>query len=118
AVTGVQTCALPISIVQPLSGEYAGRRSLLEQLPFVIGYGVDLGLLVDIVRRFGAGAIHQVDLGTRTHRHRSLQELSPQALAIMQTAFVKAGIERAGAREATLVQPGLDALTLAFLERP
>jgi glucosyl-3-phosphoglycerate synthase len=106
------------SIVQPLSGEYAGRRSLLEQLPFVTGYGVDLGLLVDIARRFGVGAIHQVDLGTRTHRHRHLKELSPQALAIMQTAFVKAGLERAEAREATLVRPGLDPLTLRFVERP
>jgi glucosyl-3-phosphoglycerate synthase len=105
-------------IVQPLSGEYAGRRSLLELLPFATGYGVDLGLLVDVARRIGARAIHQVDLGTRTHRHRTLQELSPQALTIMQTAFVKAGIERAGAREATLVRAGLEPLTLAFAERP
>jgi glucosyl-3-phosphoglycerate synthase len=106
------------SIVQPLSGEYAGRRSLLELLPFATGYGVDLGLLVDIARRIGAGAIEQVDLGTRTHRHRNLQELSPQALAIMQTAFMKAGIERAGATEATLLRPGLESLTLAVVERP
>jgi glucosyl-3-phosphoglycerate synthase len=106
------------SIVQPLSGEYAGRRSLLELLPFATGYGVDLGLLVDIARRIGAGAIHQVDLGTRTHRHRNLQELSPQALAIMQTAFVKAGIDRPGATEATLLRPGLESLTLAVVERP
>jgi hypothetical protein len=105
------------SIVQPLSGEYAGRRSLLELLPFATGYGVDLGL-VDIARRIGAGAIHQVDLGTRTHRHRNLQELSPQALAIMQTAFVKAGIDRQGATEATLLRPGLESLTLAVTERP
>jgi glucosyl-3-phosphoglycerate synthase len=106
------------SIVQPLSGEYAGRRSLLEMLPFATSYGVDLGLLVDIARRIGADAIHQVDLGTRTHRQRTLQELSPQALAIMQTAFVKAGIERAGAREATLLRPGLESLTLVVADRP
>jgi glucosyl-3-phosphoglycerate synthase len=105
-------------IVQPLSGEYAGRRALLEMLPFATGYGVDLGLLVEIARRNGAGTIHQVDLGTRTHRHRTLQELSAQSLAIMQTAFVKAGIDLPGAAEATLMRPGLGPLTIAFTERP
>jgi glucosyl-3-phosphoglycerate synthase len=106
------------TVVQPLSGEYAGRRTLLEQLPFATGYGVDLGLLVDIARRGGASSIFQVDLGTRTHRHRTLQELSAQSLAIMQTAFVKAAIATAGARQATLVLPGLDPVTIAFGERP
>jgi glucosyl-3-phosphoglycerate synthase len=106
------------TVVQPLSGEYAGRRSLLERLPFATGYGVDLGLLVEIARRNGAGAIHQVDLGTRSHRHRTLQELSAQSLAIMQTAFVKAGIDHAGAAAATLMRPGLEPLVVAFTERP
>ena len=78
-------------IVQPLSGEYAGRREVLEAVPFVQGYGVDLGLLVDISHRFGMESIAQVDLGVRLHRNRTLDELSPQALAVMQTAFTKAG---------------------------
>ena len=73
------------SIVQPLSGEYAGRRSLLERLPFVQGYGVDLGLLIDIADAEGTEAIAQVDLGLRRHRNRSLEELGPQALAVLQT---------------------------------
>ena len=90
------------SIVQPLSGEYAGRRSLLERLPFVQGYGVDLGLLIDIAEVEGTEAIAQVDLGLRRHRNRSLEELGPQALAVLQTALGRA--ERTGP-PATLVRP-------------
>ena len=77
-------------VVQPLSGEYAGRRGLLESLPFVKGYGVDLGLLIDVAARRGRGAIAQVDLGTRVHRNRSLAELSPQATAVLQVALRRA----------------------------
>ena len=57
-------------IVQPLGGEYAARRDVLEVLPFVEGWGVELGLLIDIVDRFGRDAVTQVDLGTREHRNR------------------------------------------------
>ena len=104
-------------IVQPLSGEYGGRREVLEAVPFVQGYGVDLGLLIDISARFGPSAIGQVDLGVRVHRNRSLDELSPQALAIMQTAFSKAHL--AGiASAATLLRPGLDPLRMEHVERP
>src|SRR5262249_32338084 len=56
-------------IVQPLSGEYAGRRSVLESVPFVQGYGVDLGLLVDVHQGWGARAVAQVDLESRRHRN-------------------------------------------------
>ena len=51
------------TIVQPLAGEYAGRRDILEQVPFATGYGVDLALLIDISARFGMESIAQVDLG-------------------------------------------------------
>ena len=104
--------------MQPLSGEYAGRREVLEAVPFVQGYGVDLGLLIDISHRFGMESIAQVDLGVRLHRNRTLDELSPQALAVMQTAFTKAGSVLAPAELATLVRPGLPALTLEHVERP
>lgn len=80
-------------IVQPLSGEYAGRRELLEQVPFVQGWGVELGLLVDLVERFGPRALAQVDLDVRTHRNRPVAELAPQAMAILSTALRKAGVE-------------------------
>jgi glucosyl-3-phosphoglycerate synthase len=80
-------------IAQPLAGECAGRREVLEQLPFVQGYGVDLALLVDIAARWGADAIAQVDLGERVHRNRPLSELAPQAQAIMQTALARARLD-------------------------
>jgi glucosyl-3-phosphoglycerate synthase len=79
-------------IIQPLSGEYAGRREILEALPFVEGWGVELGLLVDLAQRYGADAITQVDLGVREHRNRPLDELGPQALAILLAALRRAGV--------------------------
>jgi glucosyl-3-phosphoglycerate synthase len=79
-------------IVQPLGGEYAARRRALEVLPFVEGWGVELGLLVDVVERFGRDAVAQVDLDVREHRNRPLDELAPQALAVMATALRRAGL--------------------------
>jgi glucosyl-3-phosphoglycerate synthase len=78
--------------VQPLSGEYAGRRSLLESVPFVEGYGVEIGLLIDLVSRFGMDAMAQADLGVREHRNRPLEELGPQAMAVLVTALRRAGV--------------------------
>lgn len=105
------------TIVQPLAGEYAGRREVLEAVPFVQGYGVDLGLLIDVSDRFGIGAIEQVDLGTRVHRNRTLDDLSPQALSIMQTVFHRASVDGA-AEPPVLVRPGFEPLALPFIERP
>ena len=104
------------SIVQPLSGEYAGRRSLLERLSFVQGYGVDLALLVDIADLDGTGNMAQVDLGTRRHRNRPLDQLGPQALAVLQTALRRSGTGFGG--EATLVRPDLDPVDVSVGERP
>jgi glucosyl-3-phosphoglycerate synthase len=70
--------------VQPLSGEYAGRRSALEQVPFYVGYGVETGLLLDLVERFGISSIAQVDLRRRIHHNQSLEALSRMAFAIIQ----------------------------------
>jgi glucosyl-3-phosphoglycerate synthase len=104
------------SIVQPLSGEYAGRRAVLESVPFVQGYGVDLGLVLDVQERWGAESFAQVDLESRIHRNRTLDELSPQALSIMQTAFARVGLP--ATRPATLERPGLPPLICAHVERP
>jgi glucosyl-3-phosphoglycerate synthase len=104
------------SVVQPLAGEYAGRRSLLERLPFVQGYGVDLGLLVDIAELEGTEVLAQVDLGTRRHRNRTLDELGPQALAVLQTALRRA--DPAAGGEATLVRPDLEPVVVGVGERP
>lgn len=73
-------------LVQPLSGEYAARRELLESLPFCTGYGVEFGLLVDVLAAVGVDAIAQVDLEERLHRHQSLHALSRMAAAIMHVA--------------------------------
>lgn len=71
-------------IIQPLSGEYAGRRSALEQVPFFCGYGVETGLLIDIFERFGLRAIAQTDLLERIHRNQPLPSLSKMSFAILQ----------------------------------
>ncbi|MFR9722683.1 glucosyl-3-phosphoglycerate synthase [Streptomyces sp. MS19] len=73
-------------VVQPLGGEYAARRSLLEQLPFPVGYGVELGLLIDTLHVAGLDAVGQVDVGVRKHRHQDGQALGRMATAIMRTA--------------------------------
>jgi glucosyl-3-phosphoglycerate synthase len=79
--------------VQPLAGEYAARRSILETVPFVEGWGVEIGLLLDVVHRFGIQSVTQVDLGVRSHRNRPLDQLGPQALAILATALRRAGLD-------------------------
>jgi glucosyl-3-phosphoglycerate synthase len=91
-------------IIQPLSGEYAGRREILEVLPFVEGWGVELGLLVDIAQRLGTDAITQVDLGVRQHRNRPLDELGPQALEILIAAARRAGVGDVAPLTAELVR--------------
>lgn len=103
-------------VVQPLSGEYGGRRSVLEELAFASGYGVDLGLLVDVMRTHGPRAVAQVDLGRRRHRHQTLEQLGPQALAVMHVALSRAGIDLPAT--ATLVRPGLQPTRSEFTECP
>ncbi|TDD93634.1 glucosyl-3-phosphoglycerate synthase [Actinomadura rubrisoli] len=81
-------------VVQPLGGEYAGRRALLERLPFVTGYGVELGLLLDVCQDSGLDAIAQVDLGRRVHSHQSTEALGAMSGQIMLTAWSR--LERQG----------------------
>lgn len=71
-------------LIQPLSGEYAGRRQALEQLPFFTGYGVETGLLIDTLETFGLQAIAQVDLLERIHHNQPLPSLSRMSFAIIQ----------------------------------
>jgi glucosyl-3-phosphoglycerate synthase len=70
--------------IQPLSGEYAGRREVLEQVPFFIGYGVETCLLIDIYEKFGLEIMAQVDLDRRVHRNRTLPTLTKMSFAILQ----------------------------------
>lgn len=74
--------------IQPLSGEYAGTREALEKVPFFTGYGVEMGLLIDIERKFGLESMAQVDLEAREHRNRPLHDLSKMSFEILQ-AFSK-----------------------------
>jgi glucosyl-3-phosphoglycerate synthase len=76
-------------IIQPLSGEYGGRRKALECLPFSSGYGVEIGLLIDMMEIYGLNAIAQVDLLERVHHNQLLESLSKMSFAIIQTVMRK-----------------------------
>jgi glucosyl-3-phosphoglycerate synthase len=76
-------------VLQPLSGEYAGRREALERATFYSGYGVETGLLIDIYEKFGLQSIAQVDLLERIHHNQHLEALSKMSFAIIQTVMHK-----------------------------
>ncbi|AQZ66278.1 glucosyl-3-phosphoglycerate synthase [[Actinomadura] parvosata subsp. kistnae] len=111
---------------QPLGGEYAARREVLEQVPFVTEYGVEFGLLVDLLQLVGLDAMAQVDLGHRTHTHQSIPALGRMAGQIMLTAWSR--LERQGRVLAseppahTLLQFGLEGdaglVDVGVAERP
>jgi GTP cyclohydrolase I len=105
---------------QPLAGEYAGRRTLLEALPMVEGWGVEVGLLIDAWRAVGMGALAQVDLGIREHRNRPLDELALSATAVMSTVLQRAGVVAEG--EAELLrfagEAGITGIPIPFVQRP
>jgi glucosyl-3-phosphoglycerate synthase len=73
-------------IVQPLAGEWAGRRSLLESVPVPVGYGIELAVLLDTAAAHGTGAIAQVDLGSRGHKHQASHDLAVMAAELMLVA--------------------------------
>ncbi len=106
---------------QPLGGEYAVRRQAVEQVPFVQGWGVEVGLLIDLSRRFGADRIAEADLGVRRHRNRPLEDLGPQALAILQTVMQRSGVNPPSAGDgwsARLRIPGVETQEVSLRERP
>jgi glucosyl-3-phosphoglycerate synthase len=72
--------------VQPLAGEIAAKRSLLERLAFPVGYGIEIAMLLDAHERVGIDAMAQADLGERQNRHQSLQALSAMALSVLVAA--------------------------------
>ena len=86
-------------VVQPLAGAQAGRRDLLERVPFVAGWGVELALLVDIVARFGPACLAQTDLGVVHHRNKALHALAPESAAILAVALQRAGLDGSGTWE-------------------
>jgi glucosyl-3-phosphoglycerate synthase len=82
--------------VQPLGGEYAGRRSALEQVPFVSGYGVEVGLLIDLLGLGGLSSLAQVDLGVRRHTSQSQEALGAMAGQVVSTVLARAECGRPG----------------------
>jgi glucosyl-3-phosphoglycerate synthase len=72
-------------ILQPLAGEVAARRELLQRLPFATGYGVEIAMLIDVWRAVGPQGIAQVDLEEHHNHHQPLSALSPMALTVLAT---------------------------------
>jgi glucosyl-3-phosphoglycerate synthase len=127
-----EICARPLinlffpelaGFAQPLSGEAAGRRDLLSSVPFFSGYAVELGLLIDLLRRAGLGALAQVDLGERRHQNQTTAALGAMASTITQAVLRRVADE--GRAPADLAASGLyarpdrdadDALSLTVLD--
>lgn len=105
-------------INQPLGGEYAIRRVAAEQVPFVRGWGVEVGLLIDVAARWGVEAIGQVELGKRTHKHRPLHELSIQASEILHIVLQRAGVPWQPEWSSLLVRQGFEDLNIKVEEMP
>ncbi len=76
------------AIIQPLSGEYAVRRQILEKIPFPVGYGVETAHLIDVYAQYGLEAFAQTDLDRRVHRHQEIRDLGKMSFGILQT-FIK-----------------------------
>jgi glucosyl-3-phosphoglycerate synthase len=108
---------------QPLAGEFAARRTLLERLPFMTGYGVEIGLLVDAYATEGLEGLAQVDLDVRQNAHQPLRRLAPMAAAVLRTVAIR--LERegrlSGELPASLLLPEageMRRITVEALERP
>jgi glucosyl-3-phosphoglycerate synthase len=115
-------------MIQPLSGEYAGRREHLEQIPFFTGYAVEIGHLIDLSDRLGLSGLGQVDLDIRFHRNQELEGLSKMSFVILQAVmkrleerrkvrlFAEMGSSMKLPRSAETL--GLEVIDLADAERP
>jgi glucosyl-3-phosphoglycerate synthase len=81
------------AVRQPLAGEVAARRELLERIPFASGYGVEIGMLIDVWREVGLDGIAQVDLDEHRNRHQPLAALTPMARTVLATIARRARAE-------------------------
>jgi glucosyl-3-phosphoglycerate synthase len=90
--------------VQPLGGEFAGRRELFKAVPFFTGYGVEIGMMIDIYKQVGLDGMAQVDLGSRQNRHQPLFSLTRMSSVVLRTLALREGI---GQRPADGNEPGL-----------
>lgn len=108
---------------QPLAGEIAARRSLLEMIPFPVGYGIEIAMMIDSLELVGIERMGQVDLGTRQNRHQSLRALSAMSYAVMIAAARRIfGPEHDGIRDSgQLLLPfggEFEARSIPVIERP
>jgi glucosyl-3-phosphoglycerate synthase len=92
------------AVVQPLAGEWAVRRSAIEQLWVPVGYGIEMATLLDVWRTAGLDGLAQVDLGERAHSHQSVHDLGVMAAEILHTVARRAGVGGPDADEAELLQ--------------
>lgn len=113
------------AVIQPLGGEYAGSRELLESVPFAPGYGVEIGLLIDTYDRLGLEAIAQVNLGVRAHRNRPLAELALMSRQVVATLLSRCGVPDSGVGLTQFVADGADGMDylprttpLSLIDRP
>jgi glucosyl-3-phosphoglycerate synthase len=100
-------------IRQPLAGEVAATRELLERLPFATGYGVEIAMLIDAWHAVGLGAMAQVDLDEHRNPHKSLAELAPMARTVLATIASRLTAEGRlqGVEGAPVERPALASLT-------
>ena len=110
-------------VAQPLAGEIAARRDLLERLPFVTGYGVDIALLLDAHRAVGLDQLAQVDLDVRQNVHQPLRDLGPMAHAVLRAVASRLELEHRlqGPLPVAFSMPGPDGLQTRgdeLVERP
>ena len=89
-------CPELTGFVQPLAGEFAAYRDLLRSIPFLTGYGVELGIMVDVLEDAGLGAMAQVDLGARQNRHQPLWDLSLMSSAVLRAMASRASLPQGG----------------------
>ncbi|OMC07434.1 glucosyl-3-phosphoglycerate synthase [Mycolicibacter heraklionensis] len=113
------------AVIQPLGGEYAGSRELLESVPFAPGYGVEIGLLIDTYDRLGLEAIAQVNLGVRAHRNRPLAELAVMSRQVVATLLSRCGVPDSGVGLTQFMADGPDGMDylsrttpLSLIDRP
>jgi glucosyl-3-phosphoglycerate synthase len=90
--------------VQPLAGEFAGRRELLSAVPFFTGYGVEIGMMIDVFTGVGLDGMAQVDLGTRQNHHQTLASLTRMSSVVLRTVAMRQGL---ALRELERDEPGL-----------
>ncbi len=105
------------AVRQPLAGEVAARRELLEALPFATGYGVEIAMLIDVWREVGLDGIAQVDLEEHRNRHQPLSALSPMAATVLATIARRleqeGRLQGVGGAGAPVERPPLASVTVA-----